>query len=1317
MVAIRAPEESQAVRDTGCDVLAEYPQQLLVDCTETQQEALQAAGFEVISLERPAILVSGASFAFDDALAAEAAAPVAPDPNRTAYYLLQLVGPTKGEWLGRLRGLGAAIHGKLRGFTLLVGILPARVAELQQEPWVEAITPYRPAMKVSYRLRPGTGRAFGIAELTSADSEGDQPDKTEQIEINVFAGEGTASLAAQVREAGGMVLAETESSVTAVVPRRKITELAEQQGVQAIVPHRFPELSNDVAADIMDAPVNHVFGSLSLQGTGQIIGVADSGLDTGDALTIHDDFSGRIVDIVSQPNWRTGLCNDPPPYDDGAADTDSGHGTHVAGSVLANGAAASAAGDPLIPQGMAPGARLYFQATEQLVDWKTTAELNAAGIGVPDDWPWRARGLWGLPADLNDLFNAAYLAGARIHTNSWGARLGGLYSSRSRQVDQFMWNNRDMLVLFSAGNYGEDQDGVGWNGNGVIDDDSIGVPSTAKNCLTVGATENDRPSGSAPPPGTNVLSVRSTAVAGVALWGELPVAHTLRGIYCFCGGTSMSTPLVAGAAALVRQHLVQQRGHFEDGVKPSGALIKAFLINGAVSLSPGQFLADAVGDPPVPATDEIPAEPNNVDGFGRANVTQSVIPPPLGLALFADEPDYAVESGETRTYEVQVMDLGEPLKATLVWTDAPGPADLGGIENELYLRVRDPGGAVHDGDATPYPTVTNNVQQVVIDAPVAGTYEIEVHGWNVSEQAPGASGGLNPRQDFALVVSNGMGLSLQPVSIAQAIDTTGSMGTFGYMEPAKERAGQLLDFMRCNDRVSITEFSQRAGVPDARTPYPLRLLGSYDPDWDEAHTAIDGLSDNGRTPIGAGLLQAYIELTAAPAGQPRAIVLLSDGQNNEPPEPSDVLSAIPEGIPIFTIALGPACSEATLRNIAESRPNGGYFAVESDEDVHKLHEIYAQVQAMAAGDALTGLASAYSESSTEAAHTMSVEGGVKEVTFALSWDPGAGVERMDLLVRGPDGKWYEASQAATMERRGAGYHLVRVAVPRPGPWQLRVKNYGSSAPVHYTLSGAVHSPLRLSAGVPKMSDRTLVPYAQVWMGDKPWDDAHVMARVTMPTVSRKAILEKLGDDIRKVELVETVFEEGLTEEQILNLKLSVFARKFRSEEGGLYGRRVTDYVMTPQGNGAWATEVPIDVPGHASVEIVAEGHLDGLAWERRAASSVYMPEPAPVQPKLRIADIFVRRNSLWRYTILGAKVVDAHGKAATPEDGVTVSMAVGQGLRRVESGKLPYYRRGKYYIWRLDLKKHLLKPGPAVITVQARLDGVTAAARSQTVRL
>jgi hypothetical protein len=101
----------------------------------------------------------------------------------------------------------------------------------------------------------------------------------------------------------------------------------------------------------------------------------------------------------------------------------------------------------------------------------------------------------------------------------------------------------------------------------------------------------------------------------------------------------------------------------------------------------------------------------------------------------------------------------------------------------------------------------------------------------------------------------------------------------------------------------------------------------------------------------------------------------------------------------------------------------------------------------------------------------------------------------------------------------------------------------------------------------------------------------------------------------------------------------------------------------------------------------------------------------------QIDRVFVRRNHRWPYIIIGATVLDAHGMAASPGDGVSVQMAVTQGVRTVESGDLPYYDRGQYHIWRLRLAQAGLASGPARVDVIAHAGDATVTSTSQTVTL
>ena len=254
-----------------------------------------------------------------------------------------------------------------------------------------------------------------------------------------------------------------KSKLKVTLPPAALADVAAISGVRWIEPAPQWELANDVADNVMG--VREVWDTDGLYGAGQTVAVCDTGLDQGSTApaSLHDDFeNGSGISRVTTIYDRVG---------DGASDVNSGHGTHVAGSVLGNGDLSGATpSTQTYPKsarmGAAPEASLVFQAVEN----NTTGALS------------------GIPLDFNTLFAQAASSGADLHTNSWGSDVSGMYTSDSEDVDEYVWTHKNFSIFFSAANAGIDN-----NADGVVDFYSMGSPATAKNCITVGASENDRP--------------------------------------------------------------------------------------------------------------------------------------------------------------------------------------------------------------------------------------------------------------------------------------------------------------------------------------------------------------------------------------------------------------------------------------------------------------------------------------------------------------------------------------------------------------------------------------------------------------------------------------------------------------------------------------------------------------------------------------------------------------------------------------------------------------------------------------------------------
>jgi len=233
-----------------------------------------------------------------------------------------------------------------------------------------------------------------------------------------------------------------------------------------------------------------------------------------------------------------------------------------------------------------------------------------------------------------------------------------------------------------------------------------------------GPTQDQRFKPDVVAPGTFVLSARSRDTQSNG-WG-LPA--TTETSYMYDGGTSMATPLVAGCCALIREYLIGKRAI----AKPSAALVKAFLINGASGIT-GQFSPSETG--PIP---------NFEQGFGRVDMQATIGPGADQIAALHDE-DKQLDTNEEQTVEIPVPDGAKELKATLVWTDPAGAT----LQNDLDLIVQ-AGGAERHGNVAPGSTLfdrVNNVEQVVWSNPPVGLAKVIIRAFRITQI-----------QSFALVV-------------------------------------------------------------------------------------------------------------------------------------------------------------------------------------------------------------------------------------------------------------------------------------------------------------------------------------------------------------------------------------------------------------------------------------------------------------------------------------------------------------------------------------------------------------------------------------
>jgi hypothetical protein len=377
----------------------------------------------------------------------------------------------------------------------------------------------------------------------------------------------------------------------------------------------------------------------------------------------------------------------------------------------------------------------------------------------------RDNGSWGNPNE-STMVNNQYSAGVRITSNSWGASTGGAYDTDCQNYDGWtrdtqsgVTGNQQMLFVFAAGN-----DGSGSN--------TVGAPGTAKNVITVGASENynlfgtdgcsvtdsqadniqdivnfssrgpcddSRVKPEIVAPGTHIHGAASydSGYKGTGVCDTYNPSGQTK--YAESSGTSHSTPAISGCVSLIYNFL----GRTYSISDPSPALLKAYVVHAGRHLT-GLYANDNF--------------PSNSQGFGLIN---------LGFAFNQSAPRILVNqtvvlANSLDTYQISgtIANTSEPFRVALVWTDPPGATSGNAYVNNLDLEVN-VGGLLYRGNnfsmgvsqsggsADP----RNNTECVFLSAGTSGSVTITVRGTTIAgDGVPG--NGDTTDQDFALVIYN-----------------------------------------------------------------------------------------------------------------------------------------------------------------------------------------------------------------------------------------------------------------------------------------------------------------------------------------------------------------------------------------------------------------------------------------------------------------------------------------------------------------------------------------------------------------------------------
>lgn len=648
------------------------------------------------------------------------AEPTRSAPQTPGRYVVQLDRPMNRVLAARLATRGVSLGQYLPTHAYIIQADAAALEELANLEFVHWVGPFQ----TEWKLDPQLQQRVEIIRSARAALAAGQPDAAEEIDalyagdarrtlarqgkvqvaVTLFEGEAVADRADKFRAIPGAEVLNWSTDglnpvVDLIVPVDQVAEVAGRDWVQCVEDAPEGTLRNDKTRWVVQSNVTGQtpLWDHGLHGENQIAGLIDAAV--AESHCFFDDT------VPPGPLHRKLIAYRGP----------SGahiHGTHVAGTLAG--------------------------------DWGTYGAYDtrdglayAARISYSDYFA-----VYSNPSSFISRLTDANNDGAHVHSNSWGDDTTTAYTVWSRQADEFSWLNETDVVVFA-----------------ITNTSTLRSPENAKNVLAVGASqqtpaqENHCYGGAGPTTdGRRKPEVYAPGCSIQSAYASTPCSTTTL------SGTSMAAPAVSAMTVLARQYYTE--GFYPTGAArpsdafvPSGALLRATVLNSAVDMTGVSYGGKNY--------------PNDLEGWGRILMDNALYFPGDSARLRVADVFNAdgLSTGESEVYHVHVLSDAEPLRITLTWTDYPAAQNASFTPiNDLNLLVTTPGtadnaselyfGNAFDtsvGESIPGGArdSLNNVERVILLAPDAGAYTIEIEGFAVNQSTQGY--GLVVNGDISLL--------------------------------------------------------------------------------------------------------------------------------------------------------------------------------------------------------------------------------------------------------------------------------------------------------------------------------------------------------------------------------------------------------------------------------------------------------------------------------------------------------------------------------------------------------------------------------------